>query len=247
MRDEFLARWTKYLGPSQLPLCMFFRERAQGETVPHASGHSCMVALLRPALEGHTVVLDAGSIGCMGGKRYAGFEQKQTPGLAELLSCGVPGGREGLRYKKSPDIVRKADETAVWVPAPAPYLVTKRIDTLQADETPEVVAFLAAPDTLAALVHLAAYATPDRDAVICPQGAGCATLLALPKLEAQRGTLRAVLGMFDLSARPFLDPNVLSLAVPWERFVQMSDDMDESFLSTDGWRRLRDRASAPRG
>lgn len=245
LRDGFVARWTRYFGSSPLPLCMFYTDDPGVASVRDASGHSCMVALLRPACAGRTVVLGSASIGCNGGKRYTGFNQEQTPGLADFLACGVPGGAPGLRYKKSADLVREGDKSAVWIPAPARYLVVKRIDTVEPGELPEVVAFFAKPDALAGLIHLAAYATSDRHAVICPQGAGCATLLALPRLEAEQGSHRAVLGMFDLSARPFTDPLELSLAVTWLRFVQMASDMDESFLITDGWRKLLARAEVP--
>ena len=244
-RDRFVRRWGEYFGTAPLPLCMDYAASG-ARRVHEASGFSCLVALLRPSIEGKTVVLGDRSIGCNGGKRYAGFREAQTEGLAEFLSCGTPE-REGLRYKKSPEIVREGEKTAPWIPAPAPLLVIKRIDKMQADETPEVVAFLARPDVLAALVHLAAYSTSDRDVVISPQGAGCATLLAIPRMEARQGTMRAVLGMFDLSARPYVEPDVLSLAVPWAKFVQMADDMDGSFLVTESWRKLRDRhASAAR-
>jgi hypothetical protein len=53
--------------------------------------------------------------------------------------------------------------------------------------------------------------------------------------------LRAVLGMFDVSARPCVSPDVLTFAVPWPKFVRMVETMDESFLITDSWHRVRSR------
>jgi hypothetical protein len=41
-----------------------------------------------------------------------------------------------------------------------------------------------------------------------------------------------VLGMFDVSARPHVAPNELTLAIPFERIKQFVGYMDESFLTT---------------
>jgi hypothetical protein len=51
----------------------------------------------------------------------------------------------------------------------------------------------------------------------------------------------AVLGMFDLSARPCVSAAMLTFAVPWPKFVRMVENMDESFLITDPWRKVRSR------
>jgi hypothetical protein len=47
--------------------------------------------------------------------------------------------------------------------------------------------------------------------------------------------------MFDVSARPCVEAKVLTLAVPWPKFRQMVDDMEESFLITRSWERVRAR------
>jgi hypothetical protein len=50
-----------------------------------------------------------------------------------------------------------------------------------------------------------------------------------------------VLGMFDVSARPFLKEGVLSFAAPMKKFAQMVEDMDESFLITGSWEKVMRR------
>jgi hypothetical protein len=52
---------------------------------------------------------------------------------------------------------------------------------------------------------------------------------------------RAVIGMFDPSARPHVGENVLSFAAPLEKFEEMVEDMDESFLITPTWKRILKR------
>lgn len=239
LRTAFVGRWVRYFGQSVLPAGLWYSDEDRYGAQSHrARGHSCVLSLLRPVWEGRTVVMSADTIGCAGGKRYAGFDGTPRPELADFLSCGVPGKFEGLRLKKRADLVHTQTD---YESATGRFLVGKRIDTIEADEEPEVVVFLARPDALSALYHLAAFATAEPDAVICPQGAGCAQILHHPRAQAHRAEPRAILGMFDLSARPFVDPAVLSLAVPWVRFEQMANDMDASFLDTPGWRKLRDR------
>jgi len=47
--------------------------------------------------------------------------------------------------------------------------------------------------------------------------------------------------MFDVSARPCVPSGVLTFAVPWPKFVGMVDNMDESFLITTSWHKVRSR------
>jgi hypothetical protein len=47
--------------------------------------------------------------------------------------------------------------------------------------------------------------------------------------------------MFDVSARPFVKEGILSFAAPMNKFRQMVEDMDESFLITGSWEKVRRR------
>ena len=53
--------------------------------------------------------------------------------------------------------------------------------------------------------------------------------------------MRSVLGMFDVSARPWVQKDLLSFAVPMNKFARMVDNMEESFLITPSWARVRAR------
>ena len=54
---------------------------------------------------------------------------------------------------------------------------------------------------------------------------------------------RGVLGMFDVSARPFVSGNVLSFSVPMKKFTVMIENMEESFLITKSWGKIQRRIS----
>jgi hypothetical protein len=47
--------------------------------------------------------------------------------------------------------------------------------------------------------------------------------------------------MFDVSARPGVDSNCLTFSVPIQKFERMVDDMDESFLITGSWEKVKER------
>ena len=101
--------------------------------------------------------------------------------------------------------------------------------------------FFAPADVLSGLFTLANFDEADPYRVIAPFGAGCASIVDYPYRELESERPRAVLGMFDVSARPCVPPGVLTFAVPWPKFESMVDNMDESFLSGETWGKVRDR------
>jgi hypothetical protein len=47
--------------------------------------------------------------------------------------------------------------------------------------------------------------------------------------------------MFDVSARPFVGKDELTLAVPMKKFEKMVENMEESFLITKSWEKVNKR------
>jgi hypothetical protein len=64
-------------------------------------------------------------------------------------------------------------------------------------------------------------------------------IIHYPRLEQKRDTPRAVLGMFDPSARPCVPVDMLTFAVPMKKFEKMIGSMDESFLITKTWEKQK--------
>jgi len=81
----------------------------------------------------------------------------------------------------------------------------------------------------------------EPEGVFTPMGSGCSSIVSYPYLEKDSRHPRAVIGMFDPSARPHLPKDVLSLSVPMAKFITMIDSMEDSFLITDTWKKLRER------
>jgi hypothetical protein len=53
--------------------------------------------------------------------------------------------------------------------------------------------------------------------------------------------------MFDISARPYIPPETLSIAIPWAKFTRMVDNMEESFLITNSWEKVKQRITTRLG
>jgi hypothetical protein len=238
----FIDSWKEYFPKVDLPFGLFYSndDRYASDVRPQ-EGFGCMIGQFNLVLKGERVAFTAESIGCQGGVRYSGFPVQPNPNLGTFLSCGIPGKVDGLRLKRTPELV---DASFVDYDIPAAsgkYLVATRIDKLQDDDAPEVVAWLAVPDVLAALFHLVGFSRADRNSVISPQSSGCGALISHPLAERGKEEPRAVIGMFDISARPYVKRGVLSFAVPVELFQTMADDMGESFLVTADWEKVKGR------
>jgi hypothetical protein len=120
----------------------------------------------------------------------------------------------------------------------------KRWDMLEESDEPEIVIFFAPPDVLSGLFTLSNFDETDPNSVIAPFGAGCGTIAQYPYLEGKRKHPRPVIGMFDVSARPFVSGSEISFAAPMSKFERMVENMDESFLITQSWKKVQKRIIA---
>ena len=240
---EFSEKWEKYFKGADLPFVLFYSDDEKyAECLKPVDGWMCMIGQLAPVLrKGKTLAFSAETFGCPGGHRYSGYPSEPNPMFKHFLSCGIPGEIEGERYKKTPELVEEYVEKMPIPPAEGKYIVFKRWDTLAEEDDPRVVIFFAPPDVLAGLFTLAGFGTADQQAVIAPFCSGCGSIISYPLAEGKHDEPRAVLGMFDVSARPFVKDGVLSFAVPINKLGQMVDDMDESFLITGSWEKVSRR------
>jgi hypothetical protein len=246
MKELFLEQWNKYFGGAELPITFYYTDQeGRAKLAKPSSRHQCFVGDLAKVRKGQSLCFNAKSIGCFGGKRYLGFTKRIMPNFEYFLSCGIPGEVEGERYKKSPEMVKEALEILPPFTAPRRYIVFKRWDMLEESDEPAIVIFFAPPDVLSGLFTLANYDEAEQNGVIAPFGAGCSTIVMYPYLELDANRPRAVLGMFDVSARPFVPKEMLTFAVPINKFKRMIGNMDESFLITPAWDKMKKRISRP--
>jgi len=240
--EKFGLLWRKYFNDAELPVTFYYTgEEGHADVAKPGSVPRCLIGAIAKVREGKPLCFDAESIGCFGGRRYLGFATHIMDDFEYFLSCGIPGKLRGERYKKSPELVKETMKYAPVFKAPARLIVFKRWDMLEKSDSPEVAIFFAQPDVLAGLFTLANFDESEPNGVFAPFGSGCSTIVQYPYLEKNSAHPRGVIGMFDTSARPFVPSSVLTFSVPMNKFYRMIENMEESFLITDTWKRIQKR------
>jgi uncharacterized protein (DUF169 family) len=241
-QEKFIKLWKRYFNGSELPITFYYtNEEGHAELVKAGSIPRCVIAAISTVREGNSLCFDATSIACFGGRRFLGFSTNMTTNFEYFLSCGIPGKLEGERYKKTPEIAAEWSKNLPKFKAPAKFVVFKRWDMLNEADNPDVVIFFAKFDVLAGLFTLANFDETDPNGVFSPFGSGCSSIVTYPFLEKDAARPRAVIGLFDPSARPFVPENTLSFAVPMGKFERMVANMEESFLITNSWKQVQER------
>lgn len=233
------------------PVALLFAQEKPEHAIEFKEGHwGCVVALFTAAARGKTAVFSKETCGCPGGKIGLGFtdDYGNTPGGIEyFLSTGKGEGYpEGEAYIKTPELAHEFVEELPRTCIPATYVVVKPLDEVDTDkQTPELVVFFCEPDQLSALVVLANYGRPGTDNVIIPFGAGCHTVCLIPYAQGGNETPKAVVGVTDITARPMVDPDLLSFTVPFAMFEEMEANVPGSFLEKPDWKKVRARIPEP--
>jgi uncharacterized protein (DUF169 family) len=243
IKEKFLKLWKKYFNNAELPITFNYADTpGTAKAVKAGSVARCVIGAVAKVRNGESLAFDVDGVGCPGGRRYLGFSETIMSDFEYFLSCGIPGKLEGERYKKTPEMVKEFMERQMpEVKAPCKYIIFKRWDNLEADDEPEVVIFYARPDVLSGLFTLASFDEVEQDMVIAPFGSGCASIVQYPYLEKDSEHPRAVIGMFDVSARPYVPEDTLTFAAPLSKFTRMIDNMEESFLITASWEKVQKR------
>jgi len=242
LKNKFIVLWKKYFNDVELPITFFYKDRVEDSEIAKPGSISrCIIGALMDVRQGSSLTLNVNSIGCFGGRKYLGFAEKIRPNFEYFLSCGIPGRLDGERYKKTPEMVRNIMNTWPNIKAPAPFAKFKRWDNLTEEDDPAVIIFFVQPDVISGLFTLANFDVSEPNGVFTPMGSGCSSIVSYPYLENYLPNPRAVIGMFDPSARPFVAKDVLSFSIPMKRFTSMIENMEESFLITDTWQTLQKR------
>lgn len=223
------------------PVAVILTDTEQAGAATFAEGKwGCAVAMHMAAARGRTAAFDREHCGCQGAAVGLGFGGFRNPNMAEFLSTGS-SDRAGEHYWKSPDEARAFMEAVPLADIPFKYVVFKPLSELKEGEIPAVVNLYANPDQISALVVLANYGRKTADNVAARMGAGCHTLCLIPMDEAKKDPPRAVIGLFDITARQYVDADLLSFSMPYSMFVEMENNVSGSFLDHDDWKKVRAR------
>jgi len=241
LKEQFILLWNRYFGNAELPVAFYYTIGNGGaEPAEKSKGRNCIICELAKIRKGRSLFFNIDSLSCGGARRYLGYTDKMRPGFEYFLSCGTDQ-MEGERYLRTPEMVKEFMKNQKTLPANGKNIVFKRWDNLTVNDEPDVVIFFVGPDVLSGLFTLANFDQKDPNGTNTPFGSGCGTIIHYPWLESKSEQQRAVIGMFDPSARPCVPEDVLTFAVPMKRFEKMIGYMEESFLITETWATVRDR------
>lgn len=239
-KDKFLSLFERYFDGSDLPIVFYYTNEKRSMELVEPQSFRCIMEALSDVRKGRSRLFSQDSITCKGGNRYLGFSQELRPDFEHFLSSVE-------RYKKSPELVREMIKSSSGFNAPADFVAFKRWDKLEETDDPEVIIFFSTADVLSGLFTLANYDVAEPDGVFAPMGAGCSSIILHPYLERESRHPRGVLGMFDVTARPFVPENTLTFSAPMRKFTAMVENMESSFLTTKSWKKILDRISMGAG
>lgn len=195
----------------------------------------CVAAMVNAASKGRPAAFSDETTVCVGGRAGLGFAPYPHGWIERFLSDGegLEGG--GERYKKTQELALHFVDNVPRIEMKK-YLILMPLSQL--DETkqlPESVVFLVNPDRFSALVGLANFDTEDLDTVKLRWGAGCGQTILYALVAYENKLRECYAGMTDLSARKCIDKNLLSFAIPYNRFMEMEANVPISFFTEAAW------------
>jgi len=205
-------------------------------------GKGCIVPLIFLSAKGQTVSVDKNSTGLPCSAFYLGYQNWIFPGIENFLSDGTVFGRTGERFFKTPEMAKTYVKSLVPAKINDRVTIFKPLEKFEDSEKPELVIFFANADELSGVVYLLNYSTPTLDDMIVTKfGSGCASIVTIPmKLKAE-GKKQAVWGMHDISVRTRLPKDIMTLSMPYSMVTDMINDIDNSFVITEAWEKIKNR------
>lgn len=162
---------------------------------------------------------------CIGAVEYFGFKAPKGKDGSFIAD------REG--FKKNRKLARGYYQEALKrVPSPkAEYLYMEKIDTIDQDKEIEVINLFPDVNGLTSLTVLSNYdREQNMDNVLTPFASGCQSVFTIPYYEKFQRAPKSVIGLMDPVVRQFIPENMLAFSVPTNRFVEIAENVEGSFL-----------------
>lgn len=199
---------------------------------------ACVVAFLAAASRGKLAACSEDTTPCPGGKAGLGF--CPIPEHVKYFLSTGSADADGERYKKTPELAQQYMDGMDRI-EPAKYIVFKPYELVTEEDRPSSVVFLVNADQLSGLITLANFDRPTQDNVKIRFGAGCAQSVLYALKDQEDGSSCCTVGLTDPSSRAVIDGDLLSFSIPYDRFLQMEENVEESFLTKSAWEQIAKR------
>ena len=244
---------TQMLHMNREPVGIYFgNTTAVCDEDANPKARNCVIPFLMKVSEGRTVSMDERSCNCAGGATGCCFGDGFTrwnPTITKLLSQGygenappqMPAfAREGERFFCSEEAAEKFKNALPYSDRAYPRIVFAPMSRWKEIGTPDLVYLFLNPDQLGALVSMLCSHNGKIFNTISPYCSACQCIMFAAE-EMEKEEPKAVMGLFDISQRYQPLANLLSLTMPYSRWLDLSCDLDKSCLTTHSWRAIEKR------
>lgn len=162
---------------------------------------------------------------------------KACPGIQEFGGFTPPVDDEGEfiaeteRFKKSRALAQAyyRDWVAEIHTPPEEFLYFEKIDEIGENSDIEVVNLF--PD-ITGLANLTGLATYDREesGTLIPDASGCQSAFSIPYDQKFKDRPKCIVGSMDVLIRRFIPDDMIMFSAPANRFVEMANNIEGSFL-----------------
>ena len=238
--SEIGAKLVKAGRLTTKPLCAYGSSTIPAGAVPSTSISPCIAkAIVTQAFHENAspiyVTAEMPDTCCGGGLAHFGFNGF-NPGIKYFVSTGSKDYRNGAAefLRATPELVEENQRRLGKITPLGTYVIVRHCSDL-GSEDPGVKSILCLSNAesirnMCALVHFHSR-NPFSD-VLIPQGPSCSTLVSFASGMVENAPQEAVfVGPCDPTGNSWFPPNLISLAIPIRIAKQMTDDLENSFIS----------------
>lgn len=226
-----LVKFTQYIPPALPPMGWYFSEKqVENAIVFEKNKWTCMFQYIEQVAAGKQLCFSSQLSGCEGAACYLGFK---TPGrnAGSFLA-------QKEKFKKCIEYGEQFYKQIKAIRAKSEYLILSRVRDVPEKTTIEVINLWGNAVSLTGLVTLANYDRPTNNNVRIPFASGCQGMWTIPYKEKTSQAPKAIVGCMDPAMRKYIASDVLLFSVPSERFMELTENAQDSFVQNSAWKEL---------
>ncbi len=227
--NESLRKFSEVLSFNYPAIGWFFSsEEIENSFIYKKDKSVCMFMYIKMMMKKEKRILFSKDIGsaCTGPTEYFGF--------TELVDDGGVFLAEVERFKKNIEVSKAVSREAASIihALEEKYLYMEKVENIDKEREIEVInLFPADHTTLTKLVALSSYdRESDMNNTMIPSSSGCMSIFSLPYSEKFKELPASIIGLMDPLVRNFIPKDMISFSMPANRFVEMANNIEGSFL-----------------